>query len=248
MNLKGKVAVVTGSSSGIGEAIARALAKENVVVIVNSRNNTSKGEKVASGIVKDGGKALYIKADISDTNETKELFEKVLKEYGQIDVLVNNAGEARGGEFNDIDLWKFQFENILLSQVIATSEFLKHQSDIIRKIINISSIYGSHLGGKENYLAYSAAKAGVNSMTVNLAKNLGGNVLVNAIAPGWTWTPAWGEDRKSEESFVVGKLPIDRFVESEEVAQMVIELLKNDAITGQIITIDGGASLKEFAL
>jgi len=118
-----------------------------------------------------------------------------------------------GGNFDDIDLWKNQLENINLSQVITTSEFLKIEAKTLRKIVNISSIYGSNLGGKSNYVAYSAAKAGINNMTVNLAKNLGGKFTINAVAPGWTWSPAWGEDREGEEKSVKGRLPLNRFVE-----------------------------------
>lgn len=190
--LKGKVALVTGSSSGIGRSIALALAEEGCVVIINSRKNVKGGYELMNELVDRSGKAIYVQGDLSKPDEAERLFETIVNKFKSLDILINNAGESKGGDFEDIELWRYQFENILLSQVISTSKFLKLKSKGLRKIVNISSIYGSELGGKENYVAYSAFKAGVNSMTVNLAKNLKGDVLVNAIAPGWTWTPAWG--------------------------------------------------------
>ncbi len=246
MDLKNKVALVTGSSSGIGEAIAIALAKEGAKVVVNSRNNVKGGMELVQKIKKNGGQAMYAQADLSNANQVRELFENSIKIYKTVDILVNNAGEARSGKFDDIENWKYQFENILLTQVLVTNEFLKVKTKRQRKIVNISSIYGLGMGTDFNSIAYGAMKSAVNSMTIDLARKFGNEILVNAIAPGYTWTPPWGENRAIQESKLKTEVKIQRFVETEEIADMAVSLLKNDAITGQIITIDGGATLKEL--
>jgi 3-oxoacyl-[acyl-carrier protein] reductase len=246
MELKNKTALVTGSSSGIGRAIVLALAKERVGVIVNSRKNVKGGIEVANKITKHGGQAIYIQGDLSNKEDVGKLFNSALKVFKRIDILVNNAGESISGELEDLEVWKYQLNNILLSAVIATGEFLKIENLDMRKIVNITSIYGSAIGSNTDYLAYGAAKAGLNNLTVNLAKKLGSSVLVNAVAPGWTWTPPWGKNRKKEERSLRTKLAIGRFVEPEEIAQTVVMILKNDAITGQVVTVDGGASLKDL--
>ena len=201
MDLVGKVALVTGSSSGIGEAIAKSLAKEGVGVIVNSGKSAEKGTRVSDIINKNGGDSIYVQADVSDQKQTKILFEKIIDHFNKVDILINNAGNAQSGDYDDLEVWDSQHKNILMSMVTASDEFLKHiDTKNISKIVNVSSIYGSTLGGKLNFMAYSAAKAAMNNTTVNMAKMLGGKVLVNAVAPRWTWTPAWGDDKDEEEN------------------------------------------------
>jgi len=244
MRLRNKVAIVTGSSSGIGEAVALALAKNGAKVIVNSRRNISGGETVVKEIKKIGGDATYIQADVSDGKQVKRLFSEALKKYKTVDILINNAGESKSGKLGDLENWNYQFNNILLSSVISSDEFLQIKSANLRKIVNISSIYGSTLGSNTSYLAYGAMKAGMNNLTVNLAKLHGSKVLVNAVVPGYTLTPPWGTNDVFSDTGVNKNTKIKRFVYPEEIAEMVVSILKNDAMTGQIITVDGGATLK----
>lgn len=246
MDLKNKVAVVTGSSSGIGEAIALALAKEGVKVVVNSRHNIKGGQDVVRKIIKLEGEAIYVQADLSKEIDAKRLFKESIAKYKTVDILINNAGDAMPGKISDIENWRYVFDNILFNAVLATSEFIKIKSHEQRKIINISSIYGSLVGGNYNFIAYSSAKAAMNSLSVNLAKSLGKNVQVNSVAPGWVRTPAWGVISEDTEESVSDRTKIGRFIESKEIAETVVYLLKNDAITGQIVTVDGGATLKDM--
>lgn len=247
MKIKDKVALVTGSSSGIGRSIAVSLADEGAKVIVNSRKNEVDGNSVVSEITKKGGEAIYIKADLSEQSECKALFDSAVEKYGGIDFLVNCAGESKKGELENSDVWKYQFENILMSVVNATSEFLKvNLGKANKKIVNISSIYGSTLGGNTDFMAYSAMKAAVNNLTINLAKKHVPDVLVNAIAPGYTFTPPWGELTSELKKDLERETKIERFVDPEEIAQAVLMVLKNDAIVGQTITVDGGTLLKDL--
>src|SRR3989344_4592428 len=128
-----------------------------------------------------------------------------------------------------------------MSSVYTTNEFLMIKSGSgIRKIINISSIYGLLESGKSTFLQYSAAKAAMNSLTKTLAKRVSPRVLVNAVSPGYTWTPAWSGTSNEEKKRYESRTLINRFVDPSEVAQVVVMLAENDSITGQIIVVDGG--------
>src|SRR3989339_131404 len=139
MNLKGKAAVVTGSSSGIGEAIALSLASEGVKVVVNSRKNVVGGVAGVDKIKKFGGDAFYVQADVSIRDEVRDLLDKSLTKYKHIDILVNNAGESKKAVLGDLNNWNYQFNNILMSSVVTSDEFLRIKSNSMRKIVNISS-------------------------------------------------------------------------------------------------------------
>ena len=197
-------------------------------------------------IKKFGGDAFYVQADVSIRDEVRDLLDKSLTKYKHIDILVNNAGESKKAVLGDLDNWNYQFNNILMSSVVTSDEFLRIKSNSMRKIVNISSIYGSGLGSNTSYLAYGAMKAAMNNLTVNLAKLLGSKTLVNAVAPGYTLTPAWEVTSVLDDKGVNMNTKIKRLVYSEEIAATVTMILKNDAITGQIITVDGGATLKDL--
>jgi len=246
MDLKDKVALVTGSSSGIGEAVALLLAKNHVKVVINSRKSTENGKKVVDKIEKLNGSAIFVKADLTAEKDVEFLFSEIYKVHKTVDILINNAGESTPGEFDDLDNWDYQIKNNLMSCVLVTKEFLKVENSNQRKIINISSIYGSGLGGNLDYMSYSAAKAAINNLTINLAKKYAPQIMVNAIMPGYTQTPPWGEMNKELEADLKKETKIGRFVYPYEIAHTVKYLLENDAITGQIITVDGGTLLKDL--
>lgn len=131
--------------------------------------------------------------------------------------------------------------------VRVTNEFLNIPCpDSIRKIVNISSIYGIPSLGNPEGPQYSAAKAAVNSFTYNLAKKLAPGVLVNAVAPGYTWTPPWKGTSKEEIKKYESASKIGRYIQPSEIATMVVELLRNDAVTGEIIRVDGGLHLQNI--
>jgi 3-oxoacyl-[acyl-carrier protein] reductase len=240
VDLKDKTILVTGSSSGIGQAIAIAAAKKGAKVIVHYRKNKTGAEETLKEVNKYSSGQI-VQADLTIDSEVEKMFKDMLK----LDILVNCAGDSVEGKINNIELWKSQLDNILLSMVKVTNYFLKFEQNGLRKILNISSMYGSGEIGMEEYAQYSAAKAAVNSYTCTLAKKFATNILVNAVAPGYTWTKAWGNMDVTEKKKYEDLTRIGRFVRVEEIAKMVIAILENDAITGEIIRVDGGTHLQK---
>jgi NAD(P)-dependent dehydrogenase (short-subunit alcohol dehydrogenase family) len=238
MNLKDKKILVTGSSSGIGQAIAIALAQKGAFVFINHRKNSAGSEETLRK-VKEYSNGEILQADLEDKEQISHLFERM----GQIDGLVNNAGDAQPGGFFDNDQWKNQFENIFFSALHVSQAYLKQiGKDEPGKILNITSLYGNLGSGNPEYFSYSTAKAALSSMTATLATEYP-NVQINAVAPGYTWTPPWEGIRDDEKAEVEAKTVINRFLQPDEIAEIAISVLANDGMTGQIITVDGGASL-----
>ena len=236
MTLKGKTVLITGSSSGIGQAIAIECAIKGLKILIHYRKNNKGAEDTLKAVLKHSSGEIY-KADLTNISEVKTLFNS-FKEYP--DLLVNNAGESTSGKLEDYELWESQWKNIFMSHVYTTNEFLKRESKTVRKIVNISSIYGLFEMGDVDYPQYSSAKAAMNSLTLILARKLAPSVLVNAVAPGWVWTPPWEGTSEEEKKKLTSLTKIKRFIKPEEVASIVVPLLKNDALTGEIIRIDGG--------
>lgn len=245
--IKGKTVLVTGASSGIGRAIAIECAKQEAIVLINYRNNLA-GAKKTLDQVKKYSRGEIFQADLSKNDEVVGMFDEIKKKgYKDLDALVNNAGEYADGKFDDLDVWDFQLKNIFMSQVYVSNAFIKYaRSKNIRKIVNISSVYGIPEMGNPDAPQYSAAKAALGSFTMNLAKKYGPDILVNAIAPGYVWTPPWENTSKEELKACAELTKICRFIKSEEVATMAVELLNNDAITGEIIRVDGGLHLQNL--
>lgn len=243
MTLKDKVILVTGASSGIGKAIAIACAQRGAQVLVHYRNNEQGAKDTLQEIEKHSASKIC-KADLTKLDDVRSLFKELKKDYPQIDAVVNNAGEATAGDFDDYEIWQSQWQNIFMNQVFVTNEFIKYSTTKdVRKIVNISSVYGDLDMGNTDFVQYSAAKAAVNSFTCNTAKKYGPTILANAIAPGYTWTPPW-EGTSQEEIDACNTLTkINRFVKPKEIASMAVAILENDAITGEIIRVDGGLHL-----
>lgn len=234
--------LVTGSSSGIGQAIAVAAAEKGATVIITCHNHKTGAEETLRA-VEEVSKGYIFQVDLIKQEEIESMFGKIATDIGAIDILINNAGDARPGDFFDNEIWKYQLDNILLSAVHTSQHFLKQNSGAdLRKIIMIGSYYGTAFGGSTDFIAYSAAKAALHNLTATLAKTDQG-VLVNAIAPGYTWTPAWEGTPEAEKKNCENETVIKRFIRPEEIAHMTMSLLENDAITGQTIVVDGGLSL-----
>jgi NAD(P)-dependent dehydrogenase (short-subunit alcohol dehydrogenase family) len=153
-------------------------------------------------------------------------------------VLINNAAESRPGELNEDSIWEYEYKNILLSAMRTSAEFIAMPSSHLRKIVNITSIYGNLATGDPDYLQYSAFKAALANATATLSKSAAPQILVNAVAPGYTETPAWaGASSESKEACARATL-IGRFVRPEEVAHAVTFVAENDALVGQVLTLD----------
>ena len=172
-----------------------------------------------------------------------KLFRSVREKFEKLDILVNNAGINRPRDLFDTKVWKEVFQVNLFATVFCTDEAVKLMKDGGR-ILNISSIYAEGKACWKGLPAYGASKAAVNHFTQVMAKNLAPKILINAIAPGYVQTPLW-KDTTEEQFIESGKEQlIERMIKPEEIAQMVIAIIENDAMTGEIVVVDGGISLK----
>lgn len=240
MNLKNKIAIVTGGSSGIGRAISVALGQQGCKVVFTYNSSEDGAKETLRLLGKNGTKH---KVDLRNESEIKRFFSFIKTKFGKLDILVNNAGINKPRGLFDPNDWREVFQVDLFSVVLSTGLAVELMRDG-GKILNITSIYGDGKACYKGIAPYGAAKAALNHYTQILAKNLSPRILVNAIAPGYVKTPLWGN--KTEEEFKEsGKEQlIERMIEPSEIAHMAVAILENDAMTGEIVIIDGGISLK----
>lgn len=242
-----KVAVVTGASRGIGRACALRLARDGMTVVVNYSHSAEAADAVVEEIKGAGGDAIAVRADVSDPAQVKELFKTVWKTYGQLDVLVNNAGIVRDEyllmltEGNLDACLDLNVKGYFYCAQQAVLKMFRKKSGVI---INMSSVSSKMaLAGQT---VYSATKGAVNSLTQTMAKELAPyGIRVNAVAPGFIATEmidALPEDKREE---YLREVPLGRFGTAEEVANIVSMLAGDEAsyLTGQTIVLDGGLSL-----
>ena len=249
MKLKNKVAVITGSSRGMGKATALLFAKEGANIVVNCITNKAKGLEVVEKINKLGSQAILVQADISKSEEVKKLFDEAVKKFGTVDILINNAGIGTPKEL--LELTSEDWEKTFRTNVIGTFLCSQEASKIMLKkkkgkIINISSLRGLPEFGRSGYLDYCASKAAVISFTKNLAKALAPHINVNSVAPGFVDTEmsqVW--DKKTRESAIKDAC-LKRLVKPEEVAKANLYLASDDsdAVTGTVLVVDCGFCLK----
>jgi len=243
MTLKGKTALVTGGSKGIGRAVVVAMAEQGANVIINYYNDEKGAGEVAKEATKHSVKTLTVKADITKTDEVGDMFRKIKEEFLVIDVLVNSAGIFVENDGTDsIEAFQKVFETNFLAQIRVTNETRKLMKN--GKIIFVSSIHGKLGHGRPSAIAYSSMKAALNSYMKNLARALAPEILVNAVAPGRTMTTQWGEMTEEFKTDQAAGHLINRWIEPSEIADGVVFLAKNDAVCGEILVIDGGMSLK----
>ncbi len=240
--LAGKVAIVTGSSSGIGEEIARRLSDLGASVVVNSANSVDAGKQVANTLP---GKSLYVQADISDLAACQTLIDTTLNSFGQLDILINNAGWTTLVAHHDLDsLTDEIFEKTFDVNVFGTWWLTKAAMPHLKKsadgnVVNITSIAGVRPVGSS--IAYAMTKAALNHMTVLLAKSCG-PVRVNAVAPGLVETP-WTRDWQAQHDNVSRVAPLKRSATPQDCGEATIALIRNRYATGQIFVVDGGLTL-----
>jgi 3-oxoacyl-[acyl-carrier protein] reductase len=244
--LKGKVAVVTGASKGIGASIAEHLAAEGASVVVNYARSKAGAEAVVKRINEKGGKALAVQADVSKPEEIKQLFAQTQAAYGDLDVLVNNAGIYEFSPLESITAEHFhkQFNLNVLGLLLATQEAVKHFGPGGGSIINISSIVGPM--PIRTASVYSATKAAVDALTVALSQELGPRkIRVNSLNPGMVETEglhasglAEGDFRKMVES----QTPLGRVAQPQDIARAAVFFASDDAgwVTGQTLILAGG--------
>ncbi|WP_088041252.1 3-oxoacyl-[acyl-carrier-protein] reductase [Bacillus sp. EAC] len=242
--LKGKVALVTGGSRGIGKAIALSLAKNGANVVVNYSGNEAAANQVVEEITALGVKAIAYKANVANSEEVATLIKNTVDEFGSIDILVNNAGITRDGlllRMKDSD-WDDVIDTNLkgvFNCIKSAAKFMSRQRN--GRIINISSVVGQI--GNPGQMNYVAAKAGVLGMTKTAAKELASrNITVNAIAPGFIETDMTSELNEQIRTGMLANIPLQSFGQPEDIANAVV-FLATDAsryITGQTINVDGG--------
>ena len=244
MRFEGKVALVTGASRGIGRAIALALAAEGADVAVNYAGSEAAAKEVAAEIEAMGRKAFVIQADIASTEASTAMVDAVIKEFGRVDVLVNNAGITRDGllmRMKEED-WDAVITTNLKGVFNCTKAAIKYMmKQKSGNIVNISSIVG--VMGNAGQANYCAAKAGVIGFTKATAKEVAARgIRVNAIAPGFIKTDMTSVlSEKVVEAMLAG-IPLNRLGETEDIAKAVLFLASSDAnyITGQTLHVDGG--------
>ncbi|MDP0499333.1 MAG: SDR family oxidoreductase [Verrucomicrobiota bacterium JB022] len=240
-----RVAIVTGSSRGIGAAIAQRLAADGFAVVVNYAGRADAAEQVVSHIESAGGQAMAVQADVSKVADAARLFERAVEAFGGVDVLVNSAGVIQPGFVNVADTDEELFDHIVAVNLKGTYNTLRLAAEHLRQggsVVNFStSVVGLSLPG---YSAYAATKAGVESLTHIFAKELRGrSITVNAVAPGPVATELFLKDKTDEQVERLAKMPpLERLGKPEDIAPVVAFLVGPEGgwINGQVIRANGG--------
>ncbi|MFW5981705.1 MAG: 3-oxoacyl-[acyl-carrier-protein] reductase [Halanaerobiaceae bacterium] len=246
MRLEGKVAIVTGSSRGIGATTAENLAKEGADIVINYpfAGEKDNAEAVVRRIEEIGCKAVMIEADISKMDEAKKLVKESLKEFDHIDIMVNNAGITRDNlllrmkEEEWDSVMAVNLKGVFNCSKAVLRSMMKQRSG---KIINLASVVG--IMGNAGQANYSASKAGVIGFTKSLAKEVSGRgITANAVAPGFIESHMTENLPENVKEDMLAAIPLNRFGKQEDVAKLIVFLASNEAdyINGQVINVDGG--------
>jgi 3-oxoacyl-[acyl-carrier protein] reductase len=244
MLLKGRTAIVTGGSLGIGSAIAVGLGREGANVALNYRKHAEEAERVAGMVDEAGGKGIAIQADVSSFSDARKMVERVTETFGGLHLLVNNAGVNR-----DRTIWKMseeEWDTVIDINLKGTFNYIRAAAPVFKeqgwgKIVNVTSING--LRGKFGQSNYSASKAGIIGLTKAVAKELGPfNVNVNAVAPGLIETEMMKQAPDKVKEMALAEIVLKRLGQPEEVADVVVFLCSEKArhITGEVINVSGG--------
>ena len=237
-----KVAIVTGASRGIGREIAKNLAREGIEVVGNYNHSEEAAKTLKEELKKEGIEIFIKKADVSKRNEAKELVEFTLKQFGKVDILINNAGISEYKLFTEEtdEDWQRVINTNLYSAFVMSQEVLPNMIHNKKGcIINISSAWGVVGGALE--VIYSVSKAGMDALTKALAKELGpSNIRVNSIAPGMIDTKMNANLNQEELKQLEEETPLGRIGKPVDIAKCVKWLVEDNFTTGQVISINGG--------
>jgi ketoreductase RED2 len=237
--LDGRVAIVTGSSSGIGQRTAERLSALGAAVVVNSASSVEAGQQVAASLP---GESLYVQADIADQAQGQHLLDATIERFGRLDILVNNAGWTTVVPHHDLDALTDEiFRKTFEVNVFGTWWLTKAAMPLLRgsddpNVVMVTSIAGVRPVGSS--IAYSMTKAALNQLTKLLAKSCG-PVRVNAVAPGLVETP-WTADWGAQHQAVAAMAPLHRSATPDDCAEAVLALVRNRYTTGLVYVVDGG--------
>ena len=243
-----KVALVTGGATGIGKSAVLALARAGYDVVVNYNSSEAAARATAREAEKLGAKALLAKCDVSDEAGVRSMLDSVKKTFGRLDVLINNAGTTASWKMKDLDSLSLEeWDRVFAVNVRGLFQVTRAAAPLLRLnkgcVVNTASIVGLRPGPQP--LPYAASKAAVINLTKTLAWNLGPEIRVNAVAPGWMegdWMKRMLQDKYED---LMGKraksTPLKRVVTADDVAQTMMSLIEsNRFVTGEVIVIDGG--------
>ncbi|HZD65196.1 MAG TPA: glucose 1-dehydrogenase [Acidimicrobiales bacterium] len=242
-DLAGTTAVVTGSTSGIGEAVARALAARGASVVLNSVSSAQAGRALAAELPD----ACYVQGDVSVEDEARGLVTAALDRWGRLDILVNNAGWTSRIPHHDLagatdEVWRRTLDVNLMGTWYATrAAATALRADGGGVVVNVSSMAGLRPSGSS--IPYAVSKAALNHLTLCLANVLAPEVRVNAVAPGLVDTP-WSADWTDLHEAVAAAAPLRRTAQPEDVAQACLALIGGGYVTGQVLAVEGGLLLR----
>ena len=244
-----KTALVTGAATGIGRSAALALARAGYDVALNYSSSDKAARETAAAAEKNGAKTLLLKCDVSDEAGVRKMLQQVAEKFGRLDVLVNNAGATASWKPKDLETLSLEeWDRVFAVNVRGLFQVTRASLPLLRKgenpcVINTASIVGLRPGPQP--LPYAASKAAVINLTKTLAWNLGPEIRVNAVAPGWMegdWMKRMLKDKYED---LMGKrasaTPLKRVVTADDVAETMLSLIQsNRFVTGEVVVIDGG--------
>ena len=249
MQLEGKAAIVTGSGTGVGRATALALAEQGCSVLVNYSRSKDAAEKVAAEAASKGVKALAVRADVSRDDDCRRLIETATNEFGRLDVLVNNAGTTSFIPHHDLEkVTEEDWTTILGVNLVGPFQCTRAAAPALKadgggQVVNVSSVSGVY--GTGSSIPYCASKAGLNNLTVTLARVLGPEVQVNAVCPGFidgSWLQGGlGKAFEPVKQAMLSRSLVGAVCKPEDVKDAIFGfLLGSRLVTGEVLVVDGG--------